>query len=98
MSTTIIRSYLQQKHTTFRTRRELKRYQEKRIQKILQEVLPNSPYTRERFSGQSMNMWDTISPMDKAEMMDNFDRLNTVGVSKKDAIAMATREEENHVP
>ena len=95
MSGTIIRSYLQQKHTNFRTRRELRQYQERRIQKILKEVIPKSPYTKQRFHGQSMDMWDTITPMDKAEMMDNFDTLNTVGVSKVDAIAMAKKEEES---
>lgn len=95
MSTTILRSYLQQKHTTFRTRRALKQYQERRVQKILEKVLPKSPYTRERFRDRSIEMWDTVPPMEKSEMMDNFDQLNTVGVSKEEAIAMATSEEKN---
>ena len=95
MSTTIIRSYFQQKHKTFRTRRELRQYQERRIKKILKHVIPKSPYTQERFHGQSIDMWDTIAPMSKTEMMENFDRLNTVGVSKDEAISVATQEEQS---
>ena len=95
MSINIIRSYLQQKHKTFRTRRELRQFQERRVQKILKEIIPKSPYTKERFSGRTIDMWDTVTPMDKSEMMNNFDRLNTVGISKEEAIAMATKEEEN---
>lgn len=95
MSFRILETYLRQRHGVFRTRRQLRSYQEKQIQRCLAEILPRSPYTKERLMGRPIEEWHTMNPMTKRDMMDNFDRLNTVGLTKHKALQIAKQKEQS---
>lgn len=76
------------------TRAQLLAWQEQQVQRHLRRrVLPRSAYTRQRFAGRSPAEWAAIPPMDKAEMLTNFDDLNTAGVKKDEAFALALEAE-----
>ena len=45
--------------------------------------------------GRPPEEWRSITPMNKIDMMDNFDRLNTVGLSKEEALKVAKQEEQS---
>ena len=89
MSFRIIQSYFQHRFRRFHTRETLERYQEKRIQKLLNHVLPLSPHTRKRFQNLSPVQWREIPLMNKKEFMQYFSSLNTADISYEEALSKA---------
>ena len=91
----ILSSYLATRRRRFRSREALEVWQEKQVRRFLEKILPRSPYTAERFEGRGVETWREIAPIGKAEMMANFNRLNTVGVDRDEALALAQASEES---
>ncbi|MCR4941797.1 MAG: adenylate synthase [Campylobacter sp.] len=79
----ILSSFLQTKH--FTSLKKLKQFQEKRLHKILSNH-------KNRFYPQSLSLQD-YPIIDKAIFMANFDRINTIGISEKEALDLALKAE-----
>jgi len=76
-----------------KSRAELEAWQDQQVQQHLRRLLPRSAYTRQRLAGRDVSEWTNLPPMDKPEMLANFDALNTVGVRKDEAFALALEAE-----
>ncbi len=88
--------YWRTKHgRKFRTRDQLHAWQNYRIQKFLRQVLPRSPFYQSYYSGYKLEDWQQFPLINKSIMMTNFDRLNTVGITQPEAMAIAIKAEEN---
>lgn len=77
----------------FANRAALEAWQERRVRRFLKRIRPLSSYTDERFEGRSVDRWRELEPIEKVAMMANFDRLNTVGVTKQKAFEVALEAE-----
>jgi len=92
----ILFSYLRHKYfRRFQSRASLLRWQHKKVIKFISK-LPVDNYYRRRLS---LNVlftdWQSWPLIDKNEMMDNFDCLNTVGIKKEEAINVAIAAEQD---
>ncbi|BAU27729.1 putative adenylate-forming enzyme [Aneurinibacillus soli] len=79
----------------FRTREALMDWQERQVQQLLAYVLPRSSFYREAFAGRRMEEWRLVPPVEKADMMAEFDRWNTVGVTREEAFSAAWEAEQS---
>ncbi|MDO5657377.1 MAG: adenylate synthase [Paracoccus sp. (in: a-proteobacteria)] len=68
----------------FASRAEIDKWQARAIARFRREVMPQSPFYA-GFAGR----WDELPVMDRAQMMAAFDRINTAGLSRAEAEAMA---------
>ncbi len=91
----ILATYLQTRARRFASREQLLAWQDRQVQAFLRRVVPRSPYHARRFAGRDYAAWRELPVMDKAAMMANFDTLNTVGVGREAALALALRAEES---
>jgi putative adenylate-forming enzyme len=92
----ILYHYWQVRHgpaTRLRSRAALEAWQERQVQRHLVRLLPRSAYTRQRLAGRAPSAWRQMAPMDKPEMLANFDALNTVGARWDEALALALEAE-----
>ncbi len=92
---TLLYSYARTRYlaTHFRSRAALLAWQDRQVQRFLRNILPRSPFYQRYFAGQALEKWQSWPIIDKSLMMDNFDELNTLGVSKKAAFAVALQAE-----
>ncbi|PYI55506.1 F390 synthetase-related protein [Paenibacillus flagellatus] len=74
-------------------RASLERWQEKRVTAHLARVRRESPYFRELWANRDLSQWREFPIIDKTAMMNHFDRLNTAGIRKEEAFALALRAE-----
>lgn len=91
----ILLHYLKAKHLKFTSRVKLEQWQEKRIQKHIKWVRRNSVFYRDYYEGKETSEWREFPMIHKQIMMDHFDQLNTVGVTKQEAFDVALQAEEN---
>ena len=90
----ILWHYLQTKYfRRFRSREELLAWQDKQVRRFLGEVLTKSPFYSKRYAGLDISDREKLPIIDKSEMMANFDELNTVGIKKSAAFAIAEKAE-----
>ncbi|KAI7248668.1 hypothetical protein KC345_g11833, partial [Hortaea werneckii] len=73
----------------WKNRTALEQWQEKRIRRHVDNVRENSRFYRELWAGIPAAEWRTFPVIEKAQMMGNFDELNTVGITKEQAFAEA---------
>lgn len=93
---TILWQYLQTKYRqSFRTRAELKRWQEKQVRAFLAKIIPRSPFYRDYYANLSYKDWRHFPTIDKQMMMEHFDTLNTAGIRKEQAMKLALKAEES---
>ena len=85
----IVGNYAVYKYRKFTDREKLLRYQQRKIRKHLDFVTENSEFYKD-FSGR---MPEDFPVINKKIMMDNIDRINTVGVKKEEALDFAVRSE-----
>ncbi|MFD0961712.1 F390 synthetase-related protein [Paenibacillus chungangensis] len=86
----ILRSYLATRYLrTWKDRDALTSWQEKRVVRHIDAVREASPFYRELWQGRSSEEWRSFPVIDKGVMMERFDALNTVGVKKEEAMALA---------
>lgn len=86
--TTLFR-YWEQRRRVFASRDQLERFQEEQVRRLLRRVVPASDFTRERFGSLPWEEWQRIPVMDKPLLLQYFDRLNTGGISRDEAFALA---------
>lgn len=79
----------------FRTRAQLLAWQDRQVQGFLRKIVPRSPFYQRYFHGRMLADWQNWPVIDKQLMMANFDELNTVGIRKEVAFAVALRAEES---
>lgn len=92
----IFYQYWQVRHgpaTRLRSRAALEAWQDRQVRAHLRRLLPRSAYTRQRLAGRPLADWAQMPPMDKPKMLAHFEALNTVGVSKAAAFALALEAE-----
>lgn len=70
-------------------RQTFEQWQEKRVRDHVRFVRKHSYFYREYWQGYTDADWRQFPIIDKGMMMDHFDRLNTVGISKDKAFAVA---------
>lgn len=75
----------------FKSRKKLERYQRRQVDKQLKYFKQYSPYF-EQFNDKA---FEELPYMDKKVMMDNFDKMNTAGISKDDALKLAIESEKS---
>lgn len=78
----------------FDSREALEQWQDAKVRQLLQHVLPRSAYYRELFHGRDPRDWRTFPCTSKTEMMANFSRLNTLGLDRDEAMALALKAEQ----
>ncbi|MFC3798984.1 F390 synthetase-related protein [Cohnella sp. GCM10012308] len=64
-------------------------WREERVQSHVARVRRASPFYRELWEGVADADWRAFPEIDKTAMMAGFDRLNTVGITKQEAFAVA---------
>jgi putative adenylate-forming enzyme len=73
------------------SRAALERTQQQQVVRHLRHVLPHSPYYRELFArvGGDARRWRELAISDKAALMAQFSRVNTAGIDRDRALALA---------
>ncbi|WP_240413807.1 F390 synthetase-related protein [Paenibacillus periandrae] len=74
-------------------RHAFEEWQEARINTHLQLILESSAFYQELWNGLTLSKWREFPIIDKQIMMDHFDSLNTVGIRKEEAFALALKAE-----
>lgn len=75
----------------FKNKRELEVYQQKALKKHLAFIKEKSPY----FQKMDFETLEDLPLMDKAMMMAHFNELNTVGIDRDEALALAIESEKD---
>ncbi len=73
----------------WRSRAAIERHQRRRLRRHLGFLRQNSPYFAGLLDSDDPAQLSRLPLMDKSVMMENFDRLNTVGLSRDEALALA---------
>ena len=73
----------------FRNREDIEKYQDKMIKEQLEFMKNNSPY----YKNINTDKIDEIDIVDKKTMMGNFERMNTLGLDKDEALKIAIESE-----
>lgn len=90
---TFLKSYISTKYRYFNSREALRKWQDKQVVNHLKHILPSSAFYRELYHGLDPNQWRDFPIIAKKEMMENFDRLNCVGIDSKTAFSVALNAE-----
>lgn len=77
------------------SREALEQWQHRQVVKQLWRIGKRSSFFRERMGGRPFDQWRNMPVMDKAMMMEHFDALNTAGIRKEEAFAVALAAEES---
>jgi putative adenylate-forming enzyme len=77
----------------FKSRDALLKWQDRQVQNFLKKILPKSKFYQNHIQGMSIQDWRKFPTIDKRLMMDNFDDLNTAGISKAEAFHIAIQSE-----
>jgi putative adenylate-forming enzyme len=75
----------------FRSRAGLERWQSRRVTRLARWLNRSSPFYAERLRGLAHPL--SMPPIDKHQMMEGFDRLNTRGLSREEALRVAIASE-----
>lgn len=90
----LLMQYLRTKFSRrWRDREAFERWQERQVLQRLRYVREHSPFYRELWGERPLNEWRQFPTIDKAVMMEHFDRLNTAGIRKEEAMAIALEAE-----
>lgn len=81
----ILGHYLVYKNRKFRTREQVEQYQQKKLKKQLEFVTTHSVFYQD-YAGKALEEYPL---MDKKNMMENFNQLNTVGIDRDEALKFA---------
>lgn len=69
-------------------------YRERQARSIVQYTWEHSAFYREHWTGHDLADWRTLPTVDKRLMMQNFDRFNTRGLRRDEAMALALQSEQ----
>ncbi len=73
----------------------LRSYQERRARSMTRYVRQYSPFYSEHWAGHNSEDWRTLPPVDKQIMMREFNRFNTRGLDREQAMAVALHAEQS---
>ena len=82
-------------HKRFANRAALEAWQDRQVRAMLRRVRRRSRFYRALYQGLNNADWRNFPVIDKQQMMQNFDQLNTRGIAQADAMALALRAEES---
>ena len=85
--------YKAKKNSKFSSRDDLLIWQDKKVHAFLQKILSKSNFYKQYFKNYDLENWQKLPFINKKIMMDNFDNLNTVNITKKDAFNTAIKAE-----
>ena len=66
------------------SRQDIEEHHDERIKEMMIYVKEHSPYYRKALRGSPVPTVADLPPIDKAFMMENFNEINTVGLTKHD--------------
>ncbi len=93
---TILKNYLNVRfRKSFKSRDQLDQWQQAQVKKFLQTILPKSSFYQKQFESIDISHWQRAPIIEKTEMMEHFDQLNTVGISKEQAFEVALKAEQS---
>lgn len=78
----------------WRTRAQLEHWQERRIIRHVERIRARSPFYQKWWGGKNATEWRHFPQIDKTVMMQHFDTLNTVGITKEEALVLAGESED----
>ena len=78
----------------WKSRKELEHWQERQILRHIGRIRVQSPFYREWWGDAEASAWRSFPIIDKKIMMQHFDQLNTVGISKNEAMTLAGESED----
>nr|WP_154895853.1 F390 synthetase-related protein [Paenibacillus xylanexedens] len=78
----------------WKSRKELEHWQERQILRHIGRIRVQSPFYREWWGDAEASAWRSFPIIDKTIMMQHFDQLNTVGISKNEAMTLAGESED----
>ena len=87
-------AYWQARRRRFASPSAMEHWQDRQVQSHLGYVMARSGYYRELYEGRSLSDWRSFPLTDKQAMMANFDRYNTIGVGREEALATARESEQ----
>ena len=85
--------YLKTKYFAIFHKGDLEDWQDKKIQKFLKKILSKSKHYSDKYKNFSIKDWRDFPTIDKKEMMEKFDKLNTVNITKEEAFNVAYKAE-----
>ena len=85
--------YFKTKYFSIFHKGDLEDWQDKKIQKFLKKILIKSKHYSDKYKNFSIKDWRDFPTIDKKEMMENFDKLNTVNITKEEAFNVAYKAE-----
>jgi phenylacetate-CoA ligase len=74
-------------------RPQIASYQGAQARKMVRFAATHAPFYRAHWDGYDLNAWQSLPPVDKALMMNNFNGFNTRGIKLADAMSVALRAE-----
>jgi len=77
----------------WKSREDLEAWQNARVRAFLEKNRRRSPFYARLFEGLPLDNWREWPTIDKTAMMDAFDELNTVGITKDEALQAALQAE-----
>ena len=95
----VLKQYLTTKYRrNFSSKRSLQQYQDRQIGQHIEYVLKHSPFYKSLYKDYQKDIaekkWSNLPTINKQIMMDNFDELNTVNLTKEEAFEVAIKAEE----
>ena len=92
----LLKHYLKHKYfLRFKDRGSLERWQEWRVLRHMGWLKRHSPYYARAFARLELTNWRQLTMMDKRSMMEHFDDINTLGLSKEHAFDLALADEQS---
>jgi len=86
----VVRAFVSARYLRrWRSRAAIERHQRRRLARQMRFLRSHSPYFSGLMAGENSPQWANLPLMDKATMMANFDELNTVGLVRDEALALA---------
>jgi putative adenylate-forming enzyme len=90
---TILASFALTRYRRFASREALLAWQDVQVRRFVREIRRRSPFYAQLHGDLPAERWRELPIIDKQVMMDHFDTLNTVGVTKEQALAVALASE-----
>jgi len=89
----ILKHYAITKLRRFHDRAHLEAWQHRKVIKHLYKIVSKSPFYSKLYLGLDFQKWTEFPIIDKKQMMENFNSLNTVGIDKGNAFEIALEAE-----
>jgi len=90
---TILASFALTRYRRFRTREALLTWQDAQVRRFVRDIRRRSPFYARHGGELPPERWRELPIIDKQLMMESFDSLNTVGVTREQALAVALESE-----